>query len=48
METNPTDPFVDGNGIPIDATLPPSSSDPSWSEFFGGVWRRVTNPLPPS
>lgn len=45
MENDPTNPYEDeGDGVTLDdPALPPDSS---WSEFFGGIWRRMTDPLP--
>ena len=46
MDTDPEYPIDDGGGRSIDedAIVPPDSS---WSELFDGIWRRMTNPLPP-
>lgn len=45
METDPTNPVGDDQTHSIDPdTLQPP--DPSWSDFWGGLWDKMTTPLP--
>jgi hypothetical protein len=48
MENDPNVLFEDdagGNSISDESAIPP---DDSWSEFFDGIWRRMTDPVPPT